>query len=350
MEWDGKNSQAVNYWAEQTAGNAESKINSGSARVNADNPKKVAPAGGGAGSATPVVHKRAYGNDDSVYLTMEVGKVSNNNNSATNFVGLTKVTGTYTGVQDADLKVYAKTADEIKELDNTPGIIAVFDEDLYIIGAVVVGEDNSSSNSYIYALDSAKNEYIEGDYTYWEMDAVVDGEIKTVTVKDKYGNMKADINASTGKSHPGEDCLLKVTYDKDGYVVDIEQAPSPDANTDVWYTAADYTGDIEDGPAGAAGSEFKVYSVEYAHTSTDDKPGPAEFYRVGRTLYNRTATHDGNFDTGLTLGSGGSVIVVQNEVSNTGKISRVWESFSDLQNAIDYLADADTFEGYVSAC
>jgi len=43
------------------------------------------------------------------------------------------------------------------------------------------------------------------------------------------------------------------------------------------------------------------------------------------------------------------VIVVQNEVSNTGKISRVWESFSDLQSAIDYLADADTFEGYVSA-
>ena len=262
-------------------------------------------------------------------------------------VGLTKVTGTYTGVQDVDLKVYDTTDNT---LDTTkPGIIAVFDEDLYIIGAVVVGEDNSSSNSYIYVLDSAKNEFIDGDYTYWEMDAVVDGEIKTVTVKDKYGNMKADINAITGESHPGEDCLLKVTYDKDGYVVDIEQAPSPDANSDVWYTAADYTVDIEDGPAGAAGSEFKVYSVEYAHTSTDDKPGPAEFYRVGRTLYNRTATDDGNFDAGLTLGSGGSVIVVQNEVSNTGKISRVWESFSDLQSAIDYLADADTFEGYVSA-
>ena len=324
----------TNWWVQEDATGSAGKINSGNVRVTAT----TLP-------STPV-NKRAYGNDDSVYLTMEVGKVSDNQAGGT-MVGLTKVTGTYTGVQDVDLKVYDTTDNT---LDTTkPGIIAVFDEDLYIIGAVVVGDDASSTNNYIYVLDSAKNESIDGDYTYWEMDAVVDGEIKTVTVKDKYGNMKADINAITGKSHPGEDCLLKVTYDKDGYVVDIEQAPSPDANSDVWYTAADYTVDIEDGPAGAAGSEFKVYSVEYAHTSTDDKPGPAEFYRVGRTLYNRTATDDGNFDAGLTLGSGGSVIVVQNEVSNTGKISRVWESFSDLQSAIDYLADADTFEGYVSA-
>ena len=103
---------------------------------------------------------------------MEIGKVSDNQNSAAAMIGLTKVIGTYTGVQDVDLKV-SDTTDNT--LENTPGIIAVFDEDLYIIGAVVVGDDNSSSNSYIYVLSGAKNEWIEGDYTYWEMDAVVDG-------------------------------------------------------------------------------------------------------------------------------------------------------------------------------
>ena len=343
MEWDG--TKVVNFWAEQTAIATEGKINSGSVRVVANNPKN---AGSG---ATAAVNKRAYGNDDSVYLTMEIGKVSDNQNSAAAMIGLTKVIGTYTGVQDVDLKV-SDTTDNT--LENTPGIIAVFDEDLYIIGAVVVGDDNSSSNSYIYVLSGAKNEWIEGDYTYWEMDAVVDGEIKTVTVKEKYGTIETIVNARVGKSNPGKDGLLKATYDKDGYITGVAAAPTPEADTDEWYTVSDYTHEIEAGanPHDGTGKDYKVYSVEYDKTAaTNNHPKAGDFYRTGRTLYHAAALAGTPTaeDAGLTLGSGGSVIVVQNEVSNTGKISRVWESFSDLQSAIDYLADADTFEGYVSA-
>ncbi|MCI9587868.1 MAG: S-layer homology domain-containing protein, partial [Oscillospiraceae bacterium] len=343
VEWDG--TKVVNFWAEQTAIATEGKINSGSVRVVANNPKN---AGSG---ATAAVNKRAYGNDDSVYLTMEIGKVSDNQNSAAAMIGLTKVIGTYTGVQDVDLKV-SDTTDNT--LENTPGIIAVFDEDLYIIGAVVVGDDNSSSNSYIYVLSGAKNEWIEGDYTYWEMDAVVDGEIKTVTVKEKYGTIETIVNARVGKSNPGKDGLLKATYDKDGYITGVAAAPTPEADTDEWYTVSDYTHEIEAGanPHDGTGKDYKVYSVEYDKTAaTNNHPKAGDFYRTGRTLYNAAALAGTPTaeDAGLTLGSGGSVIVVQNEVSNTGKISRVWESFSDLQSAIDYLADADTFEGYVSA-
>ncbi len=344
VEW--KDNKVVNHWAEQTAEDAASKINSGSVRVDADNPKKPQN-----GTATEAVNKRAYGNDDSVYLTMEVGKVTDNNNSATKEVGLTKVTGTYTGVQDADLTVYAKTDDKIKDLDRTPGIIAVFDSDLYIIGAVVVGEDSSSSNKYIYILDSAKNEWYdeEGDCSYWELDAVVDGAITTVTVKDKYGSMKTLVNNMTGVDNPGKDCLVEVTYDKDNYITAIKAIPS-DVNSDNRYSAADYTGDIEDKASGGSNPEFKVYSVEYAHTSTNDKPGPGDFYRVGRTLYNSKATADGKFDAGITLGKDGKVIVVQNDRTIVGqKAKRVWDEFSDLQSAINWLADADAFEGYVSA-
>ncbi len=335
VEW--VNGAAVNHWAEQTAhATNEEKINSGSVRVVAATSK-------------PATGIRAYGNDDSVYLTMEIGNVSDDKNTASGAqIGLTKVTGTYTGVQDVDLKVWDKTKNTLK---NDSAIIAVFDDDLYIIGAVVVGEDNSNTDSYIYVLDGAKNERYdrEEDVTYWEMDAVVDGEIKTVTVKDKYSTIKTTVSAITGTAHPGEDCLLKATYDKDGYITAVATAPA-DANDDDRYSALDYTKDIEAG-YGVSNSDFKTYSVEYAsHADSDDKPQTGDFYRVGRTLYNGTKTSSNKYDAGITLGKDGKVIVVQNDRTVVGqKAKRVWEEYSDLQSAIDWLADADTFEGYVSA-
>ena len=256
-------------------------------------------------------------------------------------------------MQDVDLKVY-DTNDN--KLDATkPGIIAVFDKDLYIIGAVVVGEDNSNTNSYIYVLDSAKNEWYDDkdDCTYWEMDAVVDGVITTVTVKDKYGNMKSGINGITGTANPGRDCLLKVTYDKDGYVTGLESPITPtDANNDDRYSESDYTHDIETGasPFDGTGKEFKTYSVRYATGTTGKKPLTGDFYRIGRTLYNATATQDGSNDAGITLGKDGKVIVVQNDRTVKGqKPKRVWDEFSDLQSAIDWLKNSKTFTGYVSA-
>ena len=330
----------TNFWAEQTADTTkELKINSGSVRVDADFASKV--------GADPK-NKRAYGNDDSVYLTMEINEVSKDDASSGADLGLTKVTGTYTGVQDVDLKVYNKTDNT---LQNDPGIIAVFDEDLYIVGAVVVGEDNSSSDSYIYILDSAKNERYdaEADCTFWEMDAVVDGVITTVTVKDKYGNMKDEVNDITGTDHPGLDCLVKVTYDKDGYITDIPVIEPADVATDDRYSAADYTNDIEDG-YGANASDFKTYSVKYAANGTGDKPKTGDFYRTGRTLFNDTKTANDHYDAGITLGKDGKVIVVQNDRTVKGqKPKRVWDEFSDLQSAINWLADSKTFTGHVSA-
>jgi len=337
-----ENNTVTNYWVEQTAVATETKINSGSVRVVADEP-------------TTPENKRAYGNDDSVYLTMEVGNVSKDDSSSGAQKGLTKVTGTYTGVQDVDLKVY-KTGDN--GLHEKSGIIAVFDKELYIIGAVVVGEDNSSSDKYIYILDSAKNEWYddESDCTYWEMDAVVDGVITTVTVKDEYGAMKTRVNAITGTDNPGKDCLVKVTYDKNGYITDIPTPITPaDADDDDRYSESDYTYDIEVGadPYDGTGKEFKTYSVKYSKSNAGNKmPTTGDFYRTGKTLYNATAVKNSpaDEDAGLTLSKDGKVIVVQNDRTVKGqKPERVWDEFSDLQSAIDWLADSETFEGYVSA-
>ena len=345
VTWDSTASAATNYWVQQDAVATEGTINSGSVRVTASAP------------ATPA-NKRAYGNDDSVYITMEIGNVSDDQGNSSGggvgkeLKGLTKVTGTYTGVQDVDLTVF-DTSDNT--LTSKPGIVAVFDEDLYIIGAVVVGEDNSSSDKYIYVLDSAKNEWYddESDCTYWEMDAVVDGVITTVTVKDKYGSMKTGINSITGTDHPGLDCLLKVTYNKDGYITALESPITPaDVDSDDRYSESDYTRDIEDGSA-TGNKDFKTYSVKYSKGNAGNKmPTTGDFYRTGKTLYNATAVKNSaaDEDAGLTLSKDGKVIVVQNDRTVKGqKPKRVWDEFSDLQSAINWLADPDTFEGYVSA-
>ena len=343
----------TNYWAEQTAkddGNGadvEVKINSGSVRVIDD-------------VQTTPKNKRAYGNDDSVYLTMEINDVSKDEGNSGANKGLTKVTGFYTGVQDVDLKVYGSVTNDLQD---DSGIIAVFDKDLYIIGAVVVGEDNSSSNKYIYILDSAKNEKYdaEEDCTFWQMDAVVDGVITTVTVKDKYGNMKDDVNDITGVDNPGKDCLVKATYDKDGYITALGEKDGSltpaDVDTDDRYSESDYTTDIEDGYNGG-NSDFKTYSVKYAATgATGKQPKTGDFYRTGHTLFNDNAVATGtDKDAGITLAHDGKVIVVQNDRTVKGqKPKRVWDEFSDLQSAINWLAEsnngkgAETFTGYVSA-
>ena len=161
--------------------------------------------------------------------------------------------------------------------------------------------------------------------------------------------MKSRVNAITGTANPGKDCLVKVTYDKDGYITDIPVIEPADVTTDDRYSAADYTNDIEDG-YGANNSDFKTYSVKYAANGTGDKPQTGDFYRTGRTLYNETKTVSNKYDAGITLGKDGKVIVVQNDRTVKGqKPKRVWDEFSDLQTAIDWLKNSKTFTGYVSA-
>src|SRR5699024_1592557 len=89
-----------------------------------------------------------------------------------------------------------------------------------IIGAVVVGEDENNTKNYAYALKSAQNEYKddEGNY-YWDFEAVVDGEIVTLTVKEE--GTRVLRNRISNWIGLNTFSMLEVTYDADGYVVDV---------------------------------------------------------------------------------------------------------------------------------
>ena len=143
-------------------------------------------------------HTRVYGNDDSVYLTVDVGEVDTNSANT-----ITDVTGVYTGVQNVEIEIETDATGVNTDRPLEEGeIFAVYDADHYIIGAVTNGEGKGNNATIAYVLDTVKSERIEGDTYYWEFDAVIGGEVKTLTAKSKFENIFTDvINAEADASH-----------------------------------------------------------------------------------------------------------------------------------------------------
>ena len=237
---------------------------------------------------------RVYGEDESIYLTVEQGIVDTTEGKN---LAITEVTGTYTGVQNVTLDVYKKA-----DVNNHPSVYTVYDEDFYIIGAIVLGEAQGSKANIAYALTKATSEEKIGDTYYWEFDAIVGGEIKTLTVKSKYENT-IDILNTEFKSG---DRLVELRYDGD-YVTKINNVE------DIY---SDYTKAIKD---------EDVYLVDNLKDNVN------ALTLQGRTLY---VTMDRS-DYGLALTSDAKAVVIQKE---NGK-DNVKTEFDSVSGAINYLAD-----------
>ena len=308
---------------------------------------------------------KAYGNDDSIYITVETGKVWAGSRYNKEDIAITKVTGTYTGVQNIDLKIYEDLAnDDIyndetynllnKDFEVAPktnkvsgidknevgtGVFALYNSKGYVIAAIVVGEDNTSSDSYAYALKAAQNEYKSGDYYYWDFIAVVNGKVETLTVKSEYDkaftkNGTANIISDNIGADKGS--MFKLTYDKDGYVIGArlmeDDQPKVYGNTEAFGTNPA----TQDTPRDIDPDKDKIYNVDV----TKD----AKLRVTGRTLY-----LGGLDDYGLTLATGAPVIVAQDEVYTDGDKSFTYAEYTTFAQALSALNDSDKFEGWVSA-
>ena len=291
--------------------------------------------------------KYAYGNDDSVYITVDTGAVD-----LTTHKGITEVTGTYTGVQNVDIKVFADGDNSLSNMKtqanddstNSPAIFALYDEDLYIIGAVVIGEDANNTENYAFAVKGTQNEYKDADgYYYWDFQAVVDNEVKTLTVKEKGSTVLKDrINKSVAYN---ADAMYKLTYDADGYVVGAELCTDTGL-TDNVYGASEFNNKNISGafePAKIDPNLHKVYDIRH--------DANADLVAMGRTLYvsNKTVR-----DVGLTIAADATIVVVQREDAYNGSI--LVEEYTTFAQAIDALEDADDndangvqFNGEISA-
>ena len=295
--------------------------------INSASVRLTASAGEGNTTIPGSTVQRAYGNDDSVYITVDVGGTDYN-------TGITKVNGTYTGVQDVDLEIANKGL--------TNSIFAVYDEDRYIIGAVVIGKDVNSSKNYAYGIDDAMNEFIgsddDGNY-YWEFKAVVDGKIETLTVKTEYRSVITRIQNAIAV---GEGAMFQLTYDVDGYVtnaltcvdVDTDGVGTDTMTAENVYSNSEYTSrDIN-----AGSNSDKVYSVNIGTTFNGVSYAAnanQQLFTTGRTLYIGSLN-----DYGVTLVSGAPVIVIQTERYSDGSTSVVTEEYSTIAGAMSILGDA----------
>ena len=273
---------------------------------------------------------RAWGNDDSIYITVDTSGNDYNNTI------ISEVNNVYTGVQNVDIKLSGKDG-----LDNV--IFACYGEDGYVIGAVVLGEDVNNTKNFAYGIDKdAMSEYVKDDdgYYYWDFEAVVDGEIKTLTVKTEYTSVITKIRTNIVT---GEGAMLELTYDKDGYVVDalvLEDGMKYDGENkeDFIYGSKDkeYTNPKE------YAENYKVYLVD-----VDEETG-LKTNTAGNTMWINV---ENATDNGLAINAGAPIIVVQDVYSADGKtyLETEVEVYTNFNAAFKALAKEDMFKGQIGA-
>ena len=125
---------------------------------------------------TPDTYKnqgRVYGNDDSIYITVEADIVDT---SVGKKSAITDVKGVYTGAQNVKIELTKSDKYEVEEAY----VYSVYDSNYYIIASVVLGDAQGASANYAYILSGAKNEEVRvengSNVYYWEFDAVLNGE------------------------------------------------------------------------------------------------------------------------------------------------------------------------------
>lgn len=307
----------------------------------------------------------AVGDEDSVYLTVDTKAVTSGTGR-----GISKVNGVYTGVQDVDIEVLSTannqmtgvkrghaTPAQTASILNDASVFAVADDDNYIIAAVVIGKDTSSTKNYGYILGDAEDETYEkeGDYHYWSFKGVLNGKIETLTIRkndvDEFRTLRGRIQGWMSKTTATRavDGFVEFEIDKDGYIVDAKRVADG--------TAVGDNANIADG-----GNVYDMYDF-----GDDTDPDIFKTYLMawgtgrtqtgGTTVSNNTVfanfgTYSSQYtlhagagnptEAGLTLAKDGTVVVIETEVYTGGETPKVvWTQFSDVKKAIEYLEKSD---------
>ena len=244
-------------------------------------------------------YERGFGNDDSVYITVEPGDVDN----APVDGAITDVTGVYTGVQDVDIEMSLDTK------ANVPNYVyTLVDDDQYIIASIVLGEAQGSVANFALITDAPISEELRDGVYYWEFEAVMGGTEQVLTARSRYQD------AITFLSNHERD-VVELRFDADNYVVDADPV-------DIDVSA--FTEKIVDGD--------ELFDVDTAN----DKAGvinqlnPVDLYLTGRTLHTGSQSH------GLTFITDAPTVLEQ-------QINGKWvtREYANVQEAYNDLADAD---------
>ena len=235
--------------------------------------------------------RRGFGNDDSVYITVETGEVDM---STRNDDAIVDVTGLYTGVQSVEIEMTAALQGNVGA-----SVYTLMDKDQYIIASIVLGEAKGSTTNYAYILTDAKSEGIQDGYYMWEFDAVLGGEKVTLTARSKYENTIDDLTVGA---------VQELRFDGD-YVTGVDTIANAKFITNY---ATDW-------------NDHEVYFVNYANNETIELQG-------------RTFKSSGAGDKGLTIISTSMPTVLRQRVNGSWTTT----NYSSMSEALAAVGDADT--------
>ena len=166
------------------------------------------------GATQPVGDWIAYGNSESVYITVEADKSVDKTNGS--IVDVTNVT---TGIRNTSIDMSENTT------SGAYGAYVLYDGN-YVKYAVVVGEDGSVGNRFVYLTDGIGDRSYDAevgdDGYYWSYDAIVDKQlVETDSGKGGFNTLVEKDTESPAKWLMGGS-LYKASYDADGYAKKME--------------------------------------------------------------------------------------------------------------------------------
>ena len=330
--------------ATEVLASADEKIKCNNVRVD----EKFYQVSGGAGAFVDDLY--AFGDDDSIYITVGTGGVTD---PSVRLDVITKVEGRYTGVQNVEIEVdgvatgsTGTTKGTITGTALTESIYTLFDKDNYIIASIVVGDAKGGNTNYAYILSEAKAEGRDSDGNYyWEFDAVVDGEIREgLVVRSKFSGAMDELV---------KDHVQELRFDGE-YVIGVEDV------ADVY--GDDGTGFVSDDTVGGTPTNQKPGVKDVLVATPDERIGSDHaVYDVGH-IYDRDnecgdITHTGAHDTvarldgndlhlqrrtlyvgitgerGLTFVEGAKAVVIQT-VNGEARVKTQYDSVADAIAAL----------------
>ena len=258
----------------------------------------------------------AYGNEETIYLSAKVKKI----NTTKQITGVDSVT---TGVKNASFKL-------TDEGDGIKGAYYLYDDDQYIIAAVVVGKNSATSDNYVYVTDSTNYEGYDKDadeYT-WTAEGIRNGE--KITLTEKGSSLKYLKNLSNK--------FYKFSYDANGLVID-----NPDP---VVFQSDNLNGDTYavDGVKNfnGTGSGYDKEDVELVRQSMTKDSN--KLTMTGHTLYVKSGS---DHDFGLDVAPDAKAVLI--DIHDGKETKEYFDAESgNVKAAIDEMDDAN-FNGRLFA-
>ena len=297
------------------------------------NSKRTSVAGGTS------TYNRVYGNDDTVYLTVSLAELDNG--ATNNYAVIDDVDSVITGIDNANLKAwhenYAASETDKPTVSGSitgghasAGVYALYDDDGYVIAAVVVGEDAGTAKNLVYAHTS--NVVAEGydkttDTWSWSR-MVVSAEGEEIEIVERGDSLEY-------LDEMDQNRWYQVKYNADGDVIEVTDSD-----------AAAYAGDIDKwdltlATGNLAGQEGDyVTNINLLEESINEYDNVLYYeYQttqpelIGKTLYVDTAAKEGfRVDENVA-------VVLQRNTRNTTWNTTFYSGVSRLERIVDDLVE-----------